>query len=72
MAPQKRNVDRYSSNVDAKTDVMVRDDVTAVSFLFPHSDFFRHTGTDAESELTGGRPAPRVVATDLPGHETVS
>ncbi|MEV4466859.1 hypothetical protein AB0J51_24935 [Micromonospora echinofusca] len=74
MARQKRNGDRHSSNGDAKTDVMVRDDVTAEPFVFPHSDFFRHTRMDAESESEsiGDRPSPRVVATGRPGHAAVS
>ncbi|MEU7935571.1 hypothetical protein [Micromonospora echinofusca] len=72
MARQKRNGDRHSSNGDAKTDVMVRDDVTAEPFVFPHSDFFRHTQLGAESELTGDRPSPRAVATGRPGHAAVN
>ncbi|MEU4380141.1 hypothetical protein [Micromonospora echinofusca] len=72
MARQKRNSGRHSSNGDAKTDVMVRDDVTAEPFVFPYSDFFRHTRMGTESELAGDRPSPRVVATGRPGHAAVS
>ncbi|MEV0876955.1 hypothetical protein AB0I85_03860 [Micromonospora echinofusca] len=72
MARQKRNGDRHSSNGDAKTDVSVHDDVTAEPFVFPHSDFFRHTRMGAESELTGDRPPPQGVPTGRPGNAAVS
>ncbi|MEU4774934.1 hypothetical protein [Micromonospora sp. NPDC023644] len=76
MARQKRNGDRHSSNGDGKTDVMVRDDITAELFAFPHSDFFRATGTGTEPELAGNRAAPpappRAVATGRHEHPVVS
>ncbi|MDT0532849.1 hypothetical protein RM555_28015 [Micromonospora sp. DSM 115977] len=75
MTRQKRNGDGHSSTVDAVTDVMGRDDVTAELFAFPHTDFFRETATGTERELAGNRAvvsaAPRTVATGRPGHPVV-
>ncbi|MEW2374480.1 hypothetical protein AB0883_00035 [Micromonospora sp. NPDC047812] len=75
MTRQKRNGDVHSSNGDVRTDVVVRDDITAELFAFPHSDFFRETVRGTERELAGNRPvvsaAPRTVATGRPDHPGV-
>ncbi|MGC4792304.1 hypothetical protein ACLQ22_31380 [Micromonospora sp. DT178] len=75
MTRQKRNGDGHSSTVDARTDVIGRDDATTELFAFPHSDFFRETVTGTERELAGNRSvvsaAPRTVATGRPDHPGV-